>query len=406
MISRKILIENFSNILEGLKKRNKYIDNIEKLPIYLNNLQNITTEIEKLQKNKNLLTKDQKNKKQVIVINQELKQLKKDYEKFNNLAKVIEIEIPNLLIKDVPVGKDANYNVEVIKKSKEYKHNIPHYNMNLVSSAASIVTSRFIYLQGKIASLERALGNFLINFLVNEKNFIEISVPLILSENSLIKTGHIPKEKDNMFKIEDKDLYLIPTSECSILNVLSNNLFKEEELPKKFTAFSQNFRKEAGASGKDLKGLMRLHQFQKVEMIYLTKDEVASLDSLEEMKKNCCNVLDLLGLEYRIILLCSGDTGHTAKITYDVELWMPGMKKYIEISSLSYTGVFQSSELQIKYQLSNKNKKFCEVLNGTFFGLGRLLAGILETYYDEKNNSINIPSVLKKYLNFEKIFLK
>lgn len=405
MINRRILMDNFFLVCESLKKRHKHIKDIEKLPNYLQNIKELQHQLEILKQRKNLLTKDIMNKNEVILLNQDIKKIEKNLEELEIVAEKIIVEIPNLLLSTVPKGEDENDNVEIFKDSKEQKHNMPHYQMNLVNSAAEITTSRFVYLSGQLATLERGLGNFLINFLVKKKNFVELSVPLMLSTASLLRTGHLPKEQDNMFKIEGKDLYLIPTSECSILNILSNETFKEEDLPKKYTAFTPNFRKEAGASGKDLKGLIRLHQFQKIEMIYITKDEISSLDSLEEMKSNCCEVLNLLGLDYRILLLCSGDTGYNAKITYDIELWMPGMQKYLEISSLSYTGEFQSSKLNIKYVNKKKEKKICHALNGTCFGLGRLLAGILEQYYDADNNLIKIPNILKEYVNFDILYL-
>jgi seryl-tRNA synthetase len=262
--------------------------------------------------------------------------------------------------------------------------------------------SRFVFLEGQIATLERAVGNFLINFLI-DRGFTEVSIPLLLSEHSLYRTGHIPKDKDNMFCIESRNLYLIPTSECVLLNLMANTCVKKQDLPKKYTAFNVNFRKEAGAAGKDTRGLIRLHQFPKVEMVAFTTPE-ASEEMFADFLLNGEEALKLLGLSYRVINLCSGDLGFNARKTYDLEVWMGGAGEYREVSSISYCGDFQSARLNSKY-LNDGEKTLTHTLNGTCLGVGRVVAAIMENYFSQENNSIEIPEVLIPYTRFSKIYL-
>lgn len=360
--------------------------------------------LQELQQHRNLLIKKglaQKDK--VIVLNKEIKPLEEQIDALEQVIYNTSSNIPNILHTSVPKGKDAQDNVEIFKHGTQKINILPHYDMELIENASDLTCSRFVYLKGQVASLERAIGNFLLNFLI-DRGFEEISIPLLLSEESLKCSGHIPKEKENMFYIPDKNLYLIPTSECVLVNLMKNLTCKEEELPKRYTAFNVNFRKEAGAYGKDTKGLIRLHQFPKVEMVAFTKDEATGMRMLEEFVNNGKEVLELLGLPYRILNLCTGDLGFNAQITYDLEVWMAGMNEYREISSISYCGTFQTENLKARWVDKDGNKQLMHSLNGTCLAVGRLLAAIMEYYYEE--GRIQIPSVLHKYLNFTFIEIK
>ena len=224
----------------------------------------------------------------------------------------------------------------------------------------------------------------------------------MLNEDALYLTGHIPKDRENMFYIPEKKLYLIPTSECVLLNLMANktiSLKELETLPLRFTAFNVNFRKEAGAAGKDTRGLIRLHQFPKVEMVAFTTEE-DSEKIFNEMANNGEEALKLLGLSYRVLNLCGGDLSFNATKCYDLEVWMAGAGEYREVSSISNCRDFQSNRLKCKYTDKDGEKKLLHTLNGTCLGVGRIVAAIMEHYYDEKSSIINIPEVLLPYTKF------
>lgn len=404
MFNRKRFLDNDFNkkLVEDLKKRRYPIDfinivlNLEKdirLSAQLTGQQQI------LQQEKNKLTpQGLKTKNEVLLINNNLKDLEEKIEVLEKKINEVLPNIPNVLHPNVPEGNDSHHNIEMYKNGNPVKKNLAHYDMNFIDYPRELTGARFVLLKGKIATLERAIGNFLINFLVQKRGFEEVSVPLMLTEDALRKSGHIPKERDNMFYIQEKNSYLIPTSECVLVNLLQNQTISIESLPKKYTAFSSNFRKEAGSYGKDTKGLIRLHQFQKVEMVAFTKNEEESMMMFQEFVKNATGVLDLLGLPYRVISICSGDLGFNATCSYDVEVWMAGTGEYREISSISYCGTFQSENLRSFSIDKDKKKNLLHTLNGTSVAVGRLLAALMEYYYD--NGKIYIPEILQPYTNF------
>lgn len=406
MISQKVLLNNSEKLLSDLKKRQyseEFIKKVIDAISNLNELKNLEKQQQEFQHKKKLLVKEgESSKNQVLDINKNIDSLD---EKINNLQiRLNEIlpHIPNLLDDNVPEGINEKNNVVLKVYGNTNKNKLEHYNMNLIDNAAEMTCSRFILLKGQIATLERALGNFLINFLI-DKGFIEVSIPHMLNENSLYLTGHIPKDKENMFHIPEKNLYLIPTSECVLLNIMAGKTINNMEEPIKYTAFNVNFRKEAGAAGKDTKGLIRLHQFPKVEMVCFTKEE-DSEQVFNEMVNNAEEALKLLGLSYRILNLSSGDLGFNAAKTYDLEVWMAGTGEYREVSSVSNCKDFQSNGLKCKY-VHNGEKKLLHTLNGTCLGVGRILAAIMEQYYDEKVNAIHVPKILTHYTKFKFIKL-
>lgn len=406
MISVKKFLNQFDEILLNLQKRHANEEFIHKVKTSLNLCKELKIhelELQTLQQERNILIKQGITAKdKVLSINNKIKLTENNIYSINNILEEILPHIPNFLDPNVPNGISDKDNVEIKRHGKCKVTNKAHYDMNLINNASEMTCSRFIFLKGQIATLERALGNFLINFLIN-KGFVEVSIPYLLSEKSLFQTGHLPKDKENMFYIPDKNLYLIPTSECVLLNLLAHQTVSITSLPIKYTAFNVNFRKEAGAAGKDTKGLIRLHQFPKVEMVAFTTKE----QSEEMFNHFVCNgeeALQLLGLSYRVLNLCGGDLSFNAKKTYDLEVWMSGSNEYREVSSISYCGDFQAFRLNSKY-MDQDEKHLLHTLNGTCLGVGRILAAIMENYYDEDENSIHIPKVLIPYMNFSKIKL-
>jgi seryl-tRNA synthetase len=411
MISHRTLLHNSEKLLLDLKKRQCSEEFINKVILSISNLKklkDLEKQQQEFQATKKILVKEgEKSKDKVIVLNEKIDNIERDINTLeNNLNEVLPY-IPNLLSDEVPEGVDEKDNVVIKVHGPTNKNSLEHYNMGLIDSAGEMTSARFVLLKGQIATLERALGNFLINFLIG-RGFTEVSIPHMLNENSLYLTGHMPKDKENMFYIPDKNLYLIPTSECVLLNIMANKTITNKEidtLPLKYTAFNVNFRKEAGAAGKDTKGLIRLHQFPKVEMVCFTKEE-DSERVFNEMVNNGEEALKLLGLSYRILNLSSGDLNFNGSICYDLEVWMAGTGEYREVSSVSNCRDFQSNGLKCKYVDENGEKKLLHTLNGTCLGVGRIVAAIMEEYYDEKASIIKIPEVLIPYTNFSFMKIK
>lgn len=406
MIPFKFLLNNHQDILINLQKRRypiSFIKQVQNSFQEAQKLQIYEQEQQKLQQERNTLTKQGvSTKNQVILLNEKILDLEKSINALYTTINEILPLIPNFLDVSVPDGDNEHNNVELYKWGVCTITGKNHYHMGLIGNGSSMTCSRFIFLKGQIATLERALGNFLINFLIN-KGFQEVSIPHMLSEDSLYRTGHFPKDKENMFHIPDKNLYLIPTSECVLLNLLADTTLKEEEVPLKYTAFNVNFRKEAGAAGKDTRGLIRLHQFPKVEMVAFTTVNGGE-DMFKHFLQNGEEALRLLELPYRVINLCSGDIGFNAKKQYDLEVWMRGAGEYREVSSISYCGDFQAQKLNCKYTNKSGEKLLLHTLNGTCLGVGRILAAIMEQYY-HPDGYIRVPEVLHKYTDFHRINL-
>lgn len=410
MILKKILMNNIIDVVEMLKKRHypeAFIVKVENIVKDLNKIKILESEKQILQQEKNLLVKEGvKSKNQVLNLNYEISVLESEILALNTSLEEILPYIPNFLQPDVPIGLDEKSNIVIKTYGAQTINKLTHYDMNLIDNASEMATSRFVLIKGPLATLERALGNFFVNFLL-DNGFTEVSIPHMLNEKSLFLTGHIPKEKDNMFHIPEKNLYLIPTSECVLLNIMANQTvtFKDLSLlPLKYTAFNVNFRKEAGAAGKDTRGLIRLHQFPKVEMVSFAREE-ESEKVFQDFVSYGEKVLQLLGLSYRIVNLSSGDLGFNSAKTYDLEVWMSGSQEYREVSSISNCLSFQSSRLNCKYVNEAGEKKLLHTLNGTCLGVGRIVAAIMEKYYDEKEQIIRVPEILIPYTKFNYINL-
>ncbi|MCM0604847.1 MAG: serine--tRNA ligase [Xanthomonadaceae bacterium] len=330
--------------------------------------------------------------------------------------KDLALAIPNLPQESVPVGADLTSNKEVRKWGAPGKFSFePKDHVALGESlrvldferAGKISGARFSLYMGSGASLERALIQFMLDLHTEIHGYTEVIPPFLVSRESMMGTGQLPKFEQDLFKtsVADRDLYLIPTSEVPLTNIHAREILEPNQVPKYFTAYSPCFRSEAGSYGKDTRGLIRLHQFQKVELVKITNQE-SSLDELEKMVSNAEKVLQMLELPYRVMLLCSGDMGFSATKTYDLEVWLPSSKEYREISSCSNCGDFQARRAEIKYRSAAGEKpKFAHTLNGSGLAVGRTFVAILENHQTE-SGEIKIPAPLHRYLDGKKGFKK
>ena len=326
--------------------------------------------------------------------------------------------IPNLPHSDVPIGNDENANVEIKKYGKlpnfDFKPK-SHYelgeNLGMLDFdlATKTTGSRFVFVKNKLALLERAISNFMLDIHISKNGYEEISPPLIVSESTMFGTGQLPKFENDQFEVKLEEgsdrKFLIPTAEVILTNIVKDRIVDLKELPMRFVASTPCFRKEAGSYGKDTKGMIRQHQFYKVEMVSIV-EQTKCLEELERMTDCATNILDLLELPYRKMILCSGDMGFSAEKTYDIEVWLPSENRYREISSCSSCSTFQSVRMKARYKNQNKDTLFAGTLNGSGLAIGRTLIAILENY-QQKDGSINIPKVLVPYMNnLQKISIK
>ena len=335
----------------------------------------------------------------------------------DNLENILS-NIPNIPHKDVPDGKDENDNIEINKSGKipnfdftpkshyELGENLKMLDFDLASKTTG---SRFVFVKNKLALLERALSNFMLDIHVSKNGYEEISPPLLASANTMFGTGQLPKFENDQFEVKLEEgtdrKFLIPTAEVILTNIVKDKILDLKVLPMRFVASTPCFRKEAGSYGKDTKGMIRQHQFYKVEMVSIVEQDKC-LDELERMTNCATGILDLLELPYRKIILCSGDMGFSAEKTYDVEVWLPSENKYREISSCSSCSTFQSVRMKTRYKNQKKETLYAGTLNGSGLAVGRTLIAILENYQN-KDGSITVPKILRPYMNnLEKISLK
>ena len=350
------------------------------------------------------------------------KEISSEIEKINKQQIVIKKEldyilsnIPNIPHPDVPNGKDENDNVEIKKSGKvpdfDFKP-LSHYelgeklNMLDFDLATKTTGSRFVFVKNKLALLERALSNFMLDTHITKNGYEEISPPLLASEDTMFGTGQLPKFENDQFEVKlEKDSdrkFLIPTAEVILTNIVKDKIIDQKMFPMRFVASTPCFRKEAGSYGKDTKGMIRQHQFYKVEMVSIVEQDKC-LDELERMTNCATGILDLLELPYRKVILCSGDMGFSAEKTYDIEVWLPSENRYREISSCSSCSTFQSVRMKARYKNQNKETLYAGTLNGSGLAIGRTLIAILENY-QQKDGSITIPKILRPYMNnLEKI---
>ncbi len=338
--------------------------------------------------------------------------LKEQTEK-DNLMNILS-NLPNISAQNVPIGEDESSNVEIRKYGERRKFDFTpkfHYELGErlglmdFEQAAKISGSRFTILKGQLAKLGRALINFMLETHVNEFAYTEVYHPALVKNEAMYNVGQLPKFSDDSYLTTDK-LRLIPTSEVVLTNLVADKIIEEKELPIRFTAYSECFRKEAGSAGRDTRGMIRQHQFGKVELVSITTED-QSKDELERMTSVAEEILKKLELPYRVMLLCSGDMGFAAQKTYDIEVWLPEQNKYREISSCSNCGTFQARRMNTKYFLENdrKTKKYVHTLNGSALAIGRTIVAIMENYQNS-DGSVTIPNVLQRYMSNDTVISK
>ena len=412
----KDIRNNFEDFKSSIKVRNLDVnlDDIVKLD---KENRNFIQDKEKLEMEKKSISrsKDEKLFARSKEISTQIDEISKKQKIIKDKLDDILISIPNVPLKDVPIGKDENYNQEIIKVGDIKKFSFKpksHYeigeklNMLDFDLATKTTGSRFVFVKDKLASLERAISNFMIDTHTQNNGYTEISPPLIASDNTMFGTGQLPKFENDQFEIKFDDKsdrkFLIPTAEVILTNMVKNQILNINSLPMRLVASTPCFRKEAGSYGKDTKGMIRQHQFYKVELVSIVENNKC-LDELERMTNCATKILDELKLPYRKIILSTGDMGFSAEKTYDIEVWLPSEEKYREISSCSSCGTFQAKRMKARYKNIDNNIEFVGTLNGSGLAVGRTLIAILENYQTE-DGSIIIPDVLKPYMgNIDKI---
>ena len=377
---------------------------------YIQEKENLEKEKKKISKSKDktLFEKSKEISKQI----EKISKLQLDTK--NQLENILS-SIPNVPHNDVPLGKDENSNVEISKHG-----NIPIFNfkpkshfelgedLNMLDFdlATKTTGSRFVFVKDKLALLERALSNFMLDTHVIQNNYKEISPPLIATDDTMFGTGQLPKFENDQFELKLEDTsdrkFLIPTAEVILTNIVKNQIIDKKNLPMRFVASTPCFRKEAGSYGKDTKGMIRQHQFYKVELVSIVENDQC-INELERMTNCATKILDALNLPYRKIILCSSDMGFSAEKTFDIEVWLPSENKYREISSCSSCGSFQARRMKARYKNEKNETVFLGTLNGSGLAIGRTLVAILENY-QQSDGSIKVPEILRPYMkNIEKI---
>jgi len=399
--------------LKKIANRNNKVDLSNILKLDQKN-RDLIQKKEKLEQEKKIISK-KKDKSQFL----KSKEISKNINVLENNQNEIKFKIddilkslPNIALDDVPIGIDEKSNKEINKigKISDFKFKpLFHYEigekLGLMDFDAAIKTSgaRFVYLKGKLALLERAINNFMLDCHTKEFGYQEISPPLIANENAMYGTGQLPKFENDQFEIKSDNekirKFLIPTAEVILTNLVRDSFIKNSELPLRLVASTACFRKEVGGYGKDTKGMIRQHQFYKVELVSIVEPKKC-IEELERMTDCAQNILKKLKLPYRVILLSTGDMGFSAEKTYDLEVWMPAENKYREISSCSSCGQFQARRMKAKYKNQDNIADFLGTLNGSGLAIGRTLIAIMENY-QQKDGSILIPEVLKPYMNGE-----
>ena len=407
----KDIRQNPEQFVNELKKRFVSID-IKKIILLDENNRKLIQKKELLEKEKKDISKAkdkslfQKSKK----ISEEIISLTKEQSNIKKKLDDILTSIPNIPLEEIPVGKDESFNKEISQngsiKNFDFKpkshfeigEKLKMLDFNLATKTTG---SRFVFVTNKLAQLERAISNFMLDTHINKNGYTEISPPLMASTEAMFGTGQLPKFENDQFEIKiDHDngrKFLIPTAEVILTNMVRDQILSHKQLPLRLVASTPCFRKEAGSYGKDTKGMIRQHQFYKVELVSIVKPNDC-MNELERMTSCATKILDDLKLPYRKIILSTGDMGFSSEKTYDIEVWLPSENKYREISSCSSCGVFQSNRMKARYKDKDNQINFLGTLNGSGLAVGRTLIAILENYQEE-DGSIKIPDVLMPYMN-------
>ncbi len=422
MLDIKFIRNNIEKVEEMLKTRNTEI-NLDEFKKLEENRRKLISEVESLKALRNEKSKElgklKKEGKLTDELREEMQELSNKIKNLDSELRKIEenlenflLNIPNMLHESVPVGKDENDNVvyKVHGEKPEFDFEPkPHWdigeNLGILDfkRASKLAGARFSLYFGPGALLERALINFMLDLHTKEHGYIEVLPPFIVNRKTMRGTGQLPKFEKDLFKLEGYDYFLIPTAEVPVTNIFADEILQEDELPVYMTAYTPCFRSEAGAYGKDVRGLTRQHQFNKVELVKFAHPD-NSYEELEKLLENAEEVLKRLGIHYRVVTLCSGDTGFSAAKTYDIEVWLPGQGIYREISSCSNFEDFQARRAKIRFKRKGKKgTEFVHTLNGSGVAVGRTVIAILENYQQE-DGTVIVPEVLRKYMHgMEKI---
>lgn len=417
MFNIKLLRENFEEVKTKLQHRGEDLSDLEKFGELDQKRRTLIVETEQLKKKRKdvsaqiaVLKKENKDAEDLVV---EMREVGDQIKKLDDELRVIEEElnalllsIPNLPHETVPIGDTEDDNVEIRKWGELPQFDFepkPHWDVATelgiidFERAAKVTGSRFVFYKGLGAKLERALMSFMLDLHTEQHGYTEMLPPYLVNRASLTGTGQLPKFEEDVFLVEKKDYFLIPTAEVPVTNYYRDEILSAKDLPAKFAAYSACFRSEAGSAGRDTRGLIRQHQFNKVELVKFVKPE-DSYDELEKLTNDAEKVLQLLGLPYRVVAICTGDLGFTAAKKYDLEVWLPSYNTYREISSCSNFEDFQARRANIRFRREPKAKpEFVHTLNGSGLAIGRTVAAILENY-QQKDGRVRIPEALRPYM--------
>lgn len=422
MLDMKRLRNDFDEIKEKLAHRGEDISELDHFGELDARRRKLINEVETMKAKKNevsqqipQLKKEGKDAdgaiKEMREVGDKIKELDHELNEIEDKLQHILLTIPNVPHESVPVGEDEDDNIVDRKWGElpEFSYEPqPHWDIATglgildFEKAAKVTGSRFVFYKGLGARLERALLNFMMDLHSDEHGYEEILPPYIVNRASMTGTGQLPKFEEDAFKIADWDYFLVPTAEVPVTNYYRDDILKSEQLPQKFVAFSACFRSEAGSAGRDTRGLIRQHQFNKVELVQFVKPE-DSYEALEKLTNNAETVLQKLGLPYQVMSMCTGDLGFTAAKKYDIEVWIPSQNTYREISSCSNFEDFQARRASIRFRRETNGKpEFVHTLNGSGLAIGRTVAAILENYQQE-DGSVVVPEVLRPYMGGKEV---
>ena len=417
MLDPKLLRNDIDSVAQQLKKKGYVLDTgrFDQLEQARRELQTKTEYLQSLRKQQaSKIGMAAKAGEDIAPLKAEGEQIKKDLENLSSDFKKVQTDlddllagIPNIPDQSVPEGNSEDDNVEVRVWGEPTAFDFEpkdHVDLGAINGeldfevAAKITGSRFAVMRGQLARMHRALIQFMLDVQTNEHGYQEVYVPYLVNSDSLRGTGQLPKFEEDLFKVPgDNDLYLIPTAEVPVTNIVRDVIVDAEKLPLKFTSHTPCFRSEAGSYGRDTRGMIRQHQFEKVEMVQLVEPETSS-DALEQLTGNAEAILQKLNLPYRTVILCGGDLGFSSTKTYDLEVWLPGQQKYREISSCSNMGDFQARRMQARWRNPKTGKpELLHTLNGSGLAVGRTLVAILENYQTEEGK-IRVPDALVSYM--------
>ncbi len=424
MLDVKRLRANPEKIENGLKKRNMS-GILDKFLVYDEQKRNLLTKSEELKSFRNRASQEvarlskagkdtEELKEQIRRTGQDIKEMDSELKELDDLLQDMLLRMPNIPHESVPVGEDDKSNVEIRRWGQPVAFDFepqahwdigPDLDILDFERAAKLSGARFTVYKGLGARLERAVINFYLDVHTSKHGYQEIFPPFMVGSHCMLGTGQLPKFADDMFKIEGRDMYLIPTAEVPLTNLFREEILESKDLPTYVTAYTACFRAEAGSHGRDTRGVIRQHQFNKVEMVKLVAPQT-SYDELEKLTNDAEEVLQLLGLPYRVVLLSSGDMGFSSAKTYDIEVWMPSYNDYKEISSCSNCEDFQARRANIRYRPEPKGKlQYVHTLNGSGVAVGRTIAAILENYQQE-DGSVIVPEVLRPYMGGVEVITK